>query len=218
MPINKPDNSKEERGIFNNRAALTIALLLSSCSTSAQQQPPTTPDPAVKNRQHLPLDTMIVNEAPKPPLPMQIWLENVWADQFPEEYEEFSEWVATKLSKDEGLLKGIITADYKGQDLRVALVNYGDRQWQYIYDSIVMNYDLKKIFGFNVQAPKEYLESPPVDLYPTFEVPENVDEKFVRTVHRHMQMSGLLKKLQIVWESKDGVKVKKTVEDNHDTK
>lgn len=195
---------------------LALILLLSSCSPSTQKQLPTTPDPAVRaDRKHLPLDTMIVNEAPKPPLPMQIWLENVWADLFPEEYEEFSEWVATKLSKDEGILKGIITADYKGQDLRVALVNYGDRQWQYIYDSIVMNDDLKKIFGFNAQAPKEYLENPPIDLYPTFEVPENVDEKFIHTVHRHMQMSGLLKKLQIAWESEKGVKVKKP-EDNSD--
>lgn len=45
MSINKLGNPNETDDICSNRAALALALLLSSCSISTQQQSPTTPDP-----------------------------------------------------------------------------------------------------------------------------------------------------------------------------
>lgn len=211
MPIEKPNDSSEEKSVINNRSALALVLLLSSCSPSIQKQAPATPD---SNFQINPQSLQIAIEDPPPlvtpePLTMDAEQLTLPESELPEKYKEFGEWVSTKLSSEEGALRGIITAKYKGRNLRLGLVYYGKRAWQYVYDPIVINNDLKKIFGFNIRGPKEYLRKPPVDLYPTFEVPNNEDGKFVHVVHRHMQMSGLLKKLQIAWESERGAILKK---------
>ena len=209
MPTNKPEKPYEGSDIYDNRAMLALILLLSSCSPSTQQQSPTTPESIVRTDPQ-PESPQIAPETFRPmtiSVPLRL---PPLEFRVPPEYEEFSEWVSTKLWKDEGLLRGIITAQYKNQDFRVAMVNYGDREWQYIYNPIIMNNDLKKIFGFNIEGPKEYLKDPPVDLYPAFRVPEKEDARFVHTVQGHMQTSGLLKKLKIVWESEKGVLVKKT--------
>lgn len=208
MPINKPDNLNEEKDVYNSRVALALVLLLSSCSPSAQQQVPTTPELIVKTDPQ-PESPQIAPETFRPmTISMSLKLPPL-EFRVPPEYEEFSNWVSTKICKEEGLLRGIITAQYKDQDLRVAMVNYGDKAWQYIYDPIIMNDDLKRIFGFKIEGPKEYLKNPPADLFPTFRVPEKEDVRFVHTVQRHMQTSGLLKKLKIAWESEKGVPIKK---------
>lgn len=125
-------------------------------------------------------------------------------------HQEFIDWVSTKLRYEEGLLRGIITAKYKGKTLRVALIYYGDMSWQYIYDPIILNSDMKAIFGFYLTGGIiENNDQAVEDNYPTFEVPEDQSKKFVKVVHRHMKLSNLLEDLEIIWKSEEGSPISK---------
>ena len=178
-----------------------FALILFGCGASQKEvnTPPSANDPQgfVTSIENTPGDS-----APK----LDIAIGNVIPPtECPPEFREFADWTATKLSHEKGLLRGIITGRYKGRDLRVGLVYYGNRAWQYVYDPIILNSDMRAVFGFWLESDLlENNDQAVKDNYPTFQVPEKEDKKFVEVVYRHMKYSGLVDDLEISWETSLG--------------